>query len=147
MLVCFDWGLINIQHYISFWYMTQWVDICIYSKMITTINPVNICLHTWLKFCLFLWWGLLNISVSNFQTCNTELLTTEIMLYIKFLWLTYFKTGSLYSLTICHSPILPILHCLFQATTNLFSVPISLFLSYFVYKWDHIVFVFLWHFN
>ena len=56
--------------------------------------------------------------------------------------MTYFITGSLYSLTISHSFILPILHCLFQATTNLFSVPMSLFLSYLVYKWDHIVFVF-----
>ena len=110
--------------------------------MITTINPVNICLYTQLKIFLFLWWGLLNISsINNFQTWNT-VLTTDIILYIKLLWLTYFITGSLYSLTISHSPILPILHCLFQATTNLFCVPMSLLLSYFVYKWDHIVFVF-----
>ena len=68
--------------------------------MITQINLVNVHHHTWLhnffplvmrKFKIY--------SLSDFQICNTILLTMVAMLYITSPWLTYFITGSLYLLT------------------------------------------------
>ena len=54
------------------------------SKMITKLSPVNICRHTSLKksFSLFLMMRTFKIySISNFQACNTLLLTIVTTLY------------------------------------------------------------------
>ena len=46
-------------------------------------------------FVLFLFLRVLKIySLSNFQRCNTVLLTIVTMLYITSLWLTYFVSGN-----------------------------------------------------
>ena len=79
-------------------------------------------------------------SLSNFQICNTVLLTIVTMLYIIFPWFIYFITGNLYLLTTS----IHFAHPLPLATTNLFSASMSLvfclfFFLDFTYKWHHIV--------
>lgn len=55
----------------------------IYCKMITLINLLNICLHTYLQAMVFLVMRTFrSYSLSNFQTCNMALLTTVTMLYL-----------------------------------------------------------------
>ena len=52
MVLCFCfWGIIGIQHYISFRYTTQWFNIWIYFKMIITVSVVNnIIIHSYKNF-------------------------------------------------------------------------------------------------
>ena len=84
---------------ISFREAIQWFGICMYCKMITTVNQVNVCHYIWLNRFFFLWWDLLRCTHNNFQICNKVLLTIVVKLYITSPWLIYFITVSLYLLT------------------------------------------------
>ena len=68
------WGLMDLWHYVSSWHTAQWFNISIHFKMIPTVIPVMICHHTKILH-------------------NCWLFPT---LYISFLWLIYFESGSLY---------------------------------------------------
>ena len=87
-------------------------------------------------------------SLSNFQICNTVLLTIVTMLYIRSPWLIYFINGSLYLLTTPPSPIsltAPSPPCPWQPpvySLYLWTCSFWCFLDS-TYKWDHIVFVLL----
>ena len=73
-----------------------WFNLPLYHETITTRSLVNIHHHTQLATFFFLWWGLLRSIVSNFQICNTILVTIITMLYITFPGLIFLITGSLY---------------------------------------------------
>ena len=70
-------------------------NICIYCKMVTTINPVKMGHHTELHF-FFLWWEILILFPIYFQIWNTVSLTTITSLYITSPGLSHFITGNLY---------------------------------------------------
>lgn len=96
--VFFNWGIIDIKHCISFRCTKQWSNICIFGKINTTVDLVNICHYLSLSN-FYLWWELLRFSFSNFHICSTVLLTVVNMLYIIRPWLIYFRAGRLYLLT------------------------------------------------
>lgn len=80
VLCFFNWGVINILHFINFRSTTEWFNVCIYCKMIT--------IHSCKNFSF--WWKLVRFTLfSSFQICNTVLFTIVTMLYITSPWLIY----------------------------------------------------------
>ena len=111
-----------------------------YCEMITTINLVihsyklciNLVIHSYKLFFLVMR-NFKIYSLCSFQICNTVLLTMVSMVCITSPWLIYFMTGSLYLLT-SFTPshiFLPTSMPHLWATTNMFSVSISLFVCLF----------------
>ena len=127
----FVWSIIDLQHYVSPWYRTQWLDISIHYKMITILSLVTICHHTKVLHCYWL--------------------SSPCCLYISFLWLIYFVTGSLYLLvsltyfTHLPTPLPTGNHLFVLCIYDFVSVLLCLFFCFLdsTYKWNHVVFVFL----
>ena len=71
--VFFNWGIIDIKHCISFRCTKQWSNICIFGKINTTVDLVNICHYLSLSN-FYLWWELLRFSFSNFHICSTVII-------------------------------------------------------------------------
>ena len=84
-----------------------------YCEMITTVGLASIFLHRfnmkkWKKrirgffffiFCLMMWRTLRSYSLKNLPVCHTTASAIVIMLYIVYLILPYFITGSLFLFT------------------------------------------------
>ena len=92
-----------------------------------TVNLGTICHHTKLYIFFLVMRTFKSYSLSNFQICNTILLTIVATLHITFPGLNYFVTQVCTSwLPSPNSP--PSQHPCPLATTNLFSVSVSLIL-------------------
>ena len=98
----------------------------IYSEMITTVSLVNLHHQSQLQFFFLGMRTFKTYILSNFQINNTVLLTIVTIMYMTSPGRIYFITGRFYLVTtftnFVHLPSPP------RATTNLFSVPVSLFL-------------------
>ena len=75
-LTCFCfWNIIDLQHCLSFCYTTEWFDISIHFKMITTLNWITICHHTkilhnhWL-YSLYCTFHTCDPFILQFEICN-----------------------------------------------------------------------------
>lgn len=116
------------------------------SRCLVNIHHPSELQYFFLVMCTFNIYFLCNVRL-----CNTVLLTIVSMLRVASPWLIYFKARSLYLLG--PLPILPIPQLAPQATINLFSVSIRLFVFLDpTYMWDHTVFIllcltyFTWHY-
>ena len=114
--------------YVSSYYTTRWFVISIYFKLITTLCLVTMCQH--LKMSFSYW---LHFPLCTFHACDSSILQFAV----------YTSQSP--------SPISFLPHlatsCLFPASRTLFlSCCICSFLCSLdsTYKWNHMVFVFLW---
>ena len=118
------------------------------STFIYTLQRITIDLSPHKVTILFLVITFKIYFFSKFQFCNTVLLTTVTMLYITCSWFIYFITGILYLLIPFTHFTYPANLLLPLATPSLFSISKIgfVFFCFFhsTYKWNHIVFVFLW---
>ena len=85
------------------------------------LSPVDIHHHTWLQNFIFL--VMRTFKIYSLLNMQYSILTTVTILYITFLWLTGFITGSLYLVT----PFICFAHPWPLAAVNLFSVVYELF--------------------
>ena len=107
----FYWHTLDLQRYISFRHITYWFNVCIWHELISMMCSNHLSSHPVIAM----------------------LLTIFPMLHVMFPWFTYFVTERLYLLipfTVSPSvtPPSPLV------TTRLFSLPMALFLSYFIYS-------------
>ena len=126
--------LLGVQYNISiFVYM---------NYKIITISLVNIPSYKFLF--LFLWWGLLRCTLSNFQISDIVSLTIVTMLFFIFPWLIYFITRSLCLLTrSTHFTFLSHPHLRKQPVCSLYPWIFVCLLFWFLdstYKWDRLSF-------
>ena len=110
-----------------------------YCKMITTTALANICIISHNYHFIFVVRTFKIYSLSKFQVCDTVLLTTITMPYIRISehFILYLKVYTLWPI----SPLFPHLQLLVATISD--SVSMSLAFLDSTYKWYHIVFVFL----